>query len=134
MTIAFFTIIILIIVVAVASEITRRKRIASSTAVEAGREYPNNYHVLGVGYYHAASKLWFPFAWNEYREGRGYYWDGNWSAIPDLRLVLKSTPSTEEVERVNQAWRKADPDRSQQFWNAVERDGFGIAIRRSEGS
>lgn len=49
-------------------------------------------------------------------------------------MVLKSTPSPSEVDRVNQEWRKADPDRAQRFWNTVEQQGFGTAIRRSEGS
>jgi hypothetical protein len=104
------------------------------SVVKIGVEYPNNFHVLGVGFYHAASRKWFPNAWNEFRESRGYYWDGQWNGQPDTRLTVKSMPEAPEVERVNQAWRDADPDRTQRFWNSVERDGFGIAIYRSEGS
>jgi hypothetical protein len=89
---------------------------------------------MGVGYYHAASLRWFPHPWNEYREGRGYYWNGIWNSTPDQRMVQKSTPPVSEVERVNQEWRKADPDRTRQFWEIVDREGFGTAIRRSEGS
>src|SRR6267154_2747389 len=72
------------------------RRLASMSAVNAGVEYPNNHHVLGVGYYHAASQRWFPQPWNEYREGRGYYWNGNWNSTPDQRMVLKSTPPLAE--------------------------------------
>ena len=102
--------------------------------VKAEVEYPNNFHVLGVGFYHAASKRWFPYAWNEYREDRGYYWDGVWNRTADQRTVAKSNPSASETDRVNQEWRKADPDRTRQFWSDVDREGFGTAIRRSEGS
>jgi len=110
------------------------RRLASMSAVNPGVEYPNNHHVLGVGYYHAASQRWFPQPWNEYREGRGYYWNGMWNTTPDQRMVLKSTPSVAEVERVNAEWRKADPERARRFWDSVEHEGFGTAIRRSEGS
>jgi hypothetical protein len=54
--------------------------------------------------------------------------------MPDQKMVSKSMPSSSEVERVNQEWRKADPDSARRFWAAVEREGFGTAIRRSEGS
>lgn len=112
----------------------RDRKFARMSIVEPGVEYPNNHHVMGVGYYHAASLRWCRHPWNEYREGRGYYWNEVWNSAPDQRMVLKSLPSAAEVERVNQEWRKADPDRTQRFWETVEREGFGTAIRRSEGS
>jgi hypothetical protein len=121
-------------VLALFSGAFRRRKFARMSAVNPGVEYPNNHHVMGVGYYHAASQKWFPHPWNEYREGRGYYWDGLWNATPDQRMVPKSTPPVNEVDRVNQEWRIADPDRSRLFWETVEHEGFGTAIRRSEGS
>lgn len=125
---------VVILVIAVSSNILRRRKLATMTVVSPGVEYPNNHHVMGVGYYHAAAQRWLSHPWNEYRENRGYYWDGAWHATPDQRMVLKSTPSASEVDRVNQEWRNADPDRAQRFWNTVEQQGFGTAIRRSEGS
>jgi|SRR4051812_13126823 hypothetical protein len=112
----------------------RRRKFARMSAVNPGVEYPNNHHVMGVGYYHAGFQKWFPQPWNEYREGRGYYWNGMWNRTPDQRMVLKSTPPEAEVQRVNAEWRRADPDCALKFWNTVEREGFGTAIRRSEGS
>ena len=114
--------------------ISRQRKLAKMSVVQPGVEYPNNHHVMGVGYYHVASQRWFPHPWNEYRENRGYYWNGTWNMTPDQRMVLKSPALVSEVERVNQAWRKADPDRSRRFWETVEHEGFGTAIRRSEGS
>lgn len=122
------------ICIVVLSNVAQRRKLAGMSVVNAGVEYPNNHHVMGVGYYHAASERWFRYPWNEYREGRGYYWNGAWNATPDQRMVLKSTPPAGEVERVNQAWRDADPDRARRFWETVEHEGFGTAIRRSEGS
>src|SRR5690242_15461013 len=91
-------------------EFLRRRKFASMSAVNSGMEYPNNHHVLGVGYYHAVCHVWYPHPWNEYREDRGYYWKGTWNREPDQRMVAKSMPSVSEVERVNREWRKADPD------------------------
>jgi hypothetical protein len=122
------------ILIAIVSGTLRQRKLATMTAVNPGVEYPNNHHVMGVGYYHAAVHRWFTHPWNEYREDRGYYWDGAWHATPDQRMVLKSAPSASEVDRVNQQWRGADPERARQFWNTVEQQGFGTAIRRSEGS
>jgi hypothetical protein len=53
-------IIILVVVIVSFSEFQRRRKLASMSVVKLGVEYPNNHHVLGVGYYHAASQLWFP--------------------------------------------------------------------------
>jgi hypothetical protein len=125
---------VLIVSIAVLTGWQRRRKLARLSVVKSGVDYPNNHHVLGVGYFHAASGLWYPYPWNEYRENRGYYWNGIWNRDPDQRMVLKSMPTASEVERVNQEWRKADPDRVRQFWAAVEYEGFGTAIRRSEGS
>jgi hypothetical protein len=126
--------IIVAIGLVVLSHISRGRKFEKMSAVKPGVEYPNNHHVMGVGYYHAASQSWFTHPWNEYREDRGYYWNGTWNPVPDQRMVLKSVPPASEVDRVNRAWRKADPDRTGRFWETVEREGFGTAIRRSEGS
>jgi hypothetical protein len=127
-------IIVLGIVIAAFNEYRRRCKLALMSIVTPEVEYPNNHHVLGVGYYHAASQLWFTHPWNEYREDRGYYWDGTWNRVPDQRMVAKSKPAPGEIERVNVEWRKADPDSTRRFWATVDREGFGTAIRRSEGS
>jgi hypothetical protein len=127
-------VIAVVVGIAVISNIMRQRKLATMTIVRHEAEYPNNHHVMGVGYYHAASQKWFPTPWNEYREDRGYYWDGSWHSTPDQRVVFKSVPASSEIDRVNQEWRKADPNLSRQFWNTVEQQGFGTAIRRSEGS
>src|ERR1043166_7695253 len=101
---------IVAVCIAVFSEVFRRRKFARMNAVNPGVEYPNNHHVMGVGYYHAASQRWLPHPWNEYREGRGYYWNGMWNPTPDQKMVSKSTPPASEVERANRDWRKADAD------------------------
>jgi hypothetical protein len=130
----FFGIIVLIMISAVIAPFVRRRKFATMTVVKEGVEYYNNHHVLGVGYYHATDRKWNLHPWNEYREGQGFYWDGVWRAGPDLRQVASSTPHAAEIARVNEAWRKADPDKMKAFWSSVERFGFGAAVDRSEGS
>ena len=130
----FFLFLIVGFAIAVIAGVMHRSKFAKMVVVRSGVEYPNNHHVLGVGYYHAAARCWYPHPWNEFRETQGYYWDGTWHQNPDQRMVLKSAPSESEINRVNQEWRNADPDRMQRFWNTVERQGFGTALRRSEGS
>jgi|SRR3954470_5684772 hypothetical protein len=130
----FPSIVIVVVTFGVLSLIYRRRKFDKLSAVNPDVEYPNNHHVMGVGYYHAAAQRWCPNPWNEYREGRGYYWNGTWNPTPDQSMVPKSMPEASEVERVNREWRRADPDRTRQFWDTVEHEGFGTAIRRSEGS
>jgi hypothetical protein len=132
--IIFVGIVVLTVCFGLFGEVLRRRKLAGMIVVNPSVEYPNNHHVMGVGYYHAASQKWFPQPWNEYREGRGYYWNGVWSTTPDQRTVLKSVPPASETERVNQEWRNANPDHARRFWETVEHQGFGTAIRRSEGS
>jgi hypothetical protein len=112
----------------------RRHRFAKMTIVQEGKEYPNNHHVFGVGYYHAANRCWWVHPWNEFRERHGYYWDGVWHAEPDQRQCASSAPDPAEITRVNELWRKADPDQMQRFWKDVDEFGFGIATSRREGS
>jgi hypothetical protein len=96
--------------------------------------YPNNHHVLGVGYYHAAGGSWHVHPWNEFREGMGYFWDGEWHAEPDIRQVAASVPKPGEIDRVNSVWRAAGPGRAEKFWSDVDRFGFGTAIGRRHGA
>lgn len=110
------------------------RRLRTRTIVEPLKKYPNNHHVMGVGYYHAAHQRWHATPWNEFREGQGYYWDGEWHETPDDRQIPESTPGAAELHRVNEAWRRAGPQRVSEFWKDVERFGFGTAIGRRTGS
>ena len=110
------------------------RRLSKLTVVEPLRHYVNNHHVLGVGYYHATHQRWHPTPWNEFREGKGYYWDGEWHESPDDRQMASSVPNPAELTRVNEAWRQARPRRTSEFWDEVDRFGFGTAIGRRTGS
>ncbi|OAI56206.1 hypothetical protein AYO49_00965 [Verrucomicrobiaceae bacterium SCGC AG-212-N21] len=104
----------------------QRRLLESMRAVAPGHEYENNEYIIGVGYFHATACKWYPHAWNEFDEGRGYYWDGTWHEDPDQRMVASGIPDDEEVSRANAAWRKTNaPD--------IDRNGFGRSTSRTEG-
>jgi hypothetical protein len=127
------TILVLILALGSWSEWRRRRELANRCIIVPGRPYPNNHHVFGVGYFHATSRAWYPLAWNEFHEDRGYYWDGSWHSEPDQRLIGEAIPDGSEIDRVNSAWRAGDPDAMKAFYDDVVRSGFGTALRRREG-
>lgn len=108
-------------------KVKRIKEASGKLVVNEGTAYPNNHQVMGVGFYHASSRRWFVLPWNEFQEGRGYYWDGEWHAEPDQRRVAPTVPDAEEVARVNKEWRREEISH-------IERFGFGSSERRSQGS
>jgi hypothetical protein len=130
---SIFAAMMLLFIVAQVRAILEQRELRRRSIVE-WKEYPNNHHVLGVGYYHATDRRWHVSPWNEFREDRGYYWDGAWHDTPDVRQVASSVPDADEILRVNEAWRKAGPTTAANFWAEVDRNGFGTAIGRRQGS
>ena len=100
--------------------------------------YPDNHHVPGVGYYHAAFGRWYPLPWNEFREGKGFYYGGEWHADPAPATPEMTVPDAEHIHEVNLRWRQACPEKMGGIWDDVERNGFGQAVEsiesRSRGS
>lgn len=65
-----------------------------------------------------------------FHEEKGYYWDGEWHAKPDVLEETTSTPTKMEIDRVNARWRKTliyGPEE-------VDRLGFGTGTFRTRGS
>lgn len=86
--------------------------------VSAENVYTNNYHVPGVGYYHAPYRAFFSLPYNHYDPTRQrYFYGGQWSAIPALNLTNISSP-TEAVASFAEAQR-----------TDVSRGGFGSTSR-----
>lgn len=123
-----------LILFSVWSDWRESERLKNAVVVNPAQKYPNNHHVIGVGYYHATCRMWHRHPWNEFREGIGYFWDGKWDAEPDMRQVPFSEPDKAEIDRVNQLWREANPESMRRFWADVERGGFGYAVSRTRGS
>src|SRR5258708_32033217 len=52
------------------------------------RDYENNTYIAGLGYYHAYHHWWYPYPWNYYMPGFGYYGGGGWGASPGNQIFF----------------------------------------------
>src|SRR5580698_8030992 len=52
----------------------------------------NNTYVAGHGYWHAPYHSWYPYPYNYYRPGFGYYYGGSYFDHPDLSPIHISSP------------------------------------------
>ena len=84
------------------SELARlRQALGSGSAVE---EYPNDYYVQGMGYYHAPHHSFFPYRFNSYDPGRGYYYGGSWWPTASPSTVRSSSPSGSTMANLKRAF------------------------------
>lgn len=62
--------------------------------ISAQSVYVNDYHVAGVGYYHAPFHRFFSYPYNYYDAIRGmYYFGGFWASLPHRSPVNISSPT-----------------------------------------
>jgi hypothetical protein len=80
-----------------------------ATIVEADQPYANNHFISGVGFYHAPFGGWFPFPYNRYEAGRGYFAGGSYHQSKHESAVRESRPDSSTVSQINQRWRVANP-------------------------
>jgi len=66
---------------------------------------PNNFHLAGVGYYHAAARDFFPHPYG-FSDTRGWYVNGSWELNPGPDLVADSAPGPEALKKVEAALEK----------------------------
>jgi hypothetical protein len=52
----------------------------------------NNTYVAGRGYWHAPFYDWYPYPYNYFRPGYGYYHGGMYSSEPQLSTITSSAP------------------------------------------
>jgi hypothetical protein len=65
----------------------------------------NNFHLEGVGYYHAAARDFFPHPYGFEQDGK-WYANGVWQARPGPDSVADSRPSPEALKKVEAALEK----------------------------
>ena len=65
-------------------------------------EVANNFHIAGVGYYHANKNDFFDYPYNFERDGR-WFIDGVWDNFPSYAEVPASRPSKEALKKVDDA-------------------------------
>jgi hypothetical protein len=61
----------------------------------------NDTYVAGRGYYHAPFHAFFPFPYNHYSPGVGYYRGGQFHSQPDLRVPPPTQPGRSFATRDN---------------------------------
>ncbi len=77
-----------------------RQLMGSGTVAD---EYPNNAYVPGMGYYHASHHAFFPYSYNYYDAGRGYYYGGSWWPRASPSTVRSSSPSPSVASQLRRA-------------------------------
>jgi hypothetical protein len=56
--------------------------------------YTNNFHVPGVGYYHAPFRAWYPLPYNHFDpKTRRYFYGGQWGEVPFETITNLSSPT-----------------------------------------
>jgi len=62
------------------------------------KEEDNNSYVPGLGYYHAVHRSWYPYPFDYYYSGFGYYRGGYWNDFPSNGVIpTRSKPDWKSV-------------------------------------
>ena len=89
----------------------------------------NDTYIEGRGYYHAPFHAWYPFPYNFYSPGIGYYRGGSYHAQPDLVVPKPSYPG----KSMNAAAVSSDRENVNRggFTRSSTRSGSGWGFRSS---
>lgn len=97
-----------------------------------GGEVPNNFHLEGVGYYHAGAHDFFPEAFGTARDGK-YFVNGMWQANPPpVEEIPPSRPTPDALKKVLAALEKEQKEEQQTAGTGGtvhhhhHRSGFGV--------
>jgi hypothetical protein len=71
---------------------SRRDEQPKSAAARDSQVVTNDTYIEGRGYYHAPFHAWYPFPYNFYSPGVGYYRGGTYYAQPDLTIPKPTYP------------------------------------------
>lgn len=68
-------------------------------SVSAENVYTNNFHLPGVGYYHAPFRDWFYLPYNHFDpQTQRYYYGGHWEKEPMQNFTNISSPTRQAAE------------------------------------
>lgn len=102
-------------------------KLDSQHALLKAGEVSNNFHMEGVGYYHAARHDFFPQPYN-LRAGDGrYFVDGSWQASPGPDYVPASRPSPDALQRVDAALTLARKEEEKAGGNTTSNQSSGFS-------
>lgn len=69
-----------------------------SAALSQENFYTNNFHVPGVGYYHAPFRAWYALPYNHFDpQAKRYFYGGQWGATPFETITNISQPTAQAV-------------------------------------
>lgn len=70
-----------------------------ASQISTNNVYTNNQYIPRVGYYHAPFNSWYPYPYNYFSPGYGYFHGGTWALQPHAGGAMSSMPSTPAVAR-----------------------------------
>jgi len=112
-------------------------RYSSYPGYPTGTNVTNNTYVSGLGYYHAPYHDWFPYPYNYYRPGYGFFHGGLYSPAPFVSDVAASAPPSPAAFRTGGGGvSHAGSAGSDAFGHSsgISRGGFGSIGHGSIGS
>ncbi|MEO6003835.1 MAG: hypothetical protein ABIZ04_04785 [Opitutus sp.] len=103
---------------------------AADQAAKDAPEQDNNTYTPGLGYYHSPFGAWYPFPFNFFQSGRGYFYGGNWHEQRFTGPVpMRSRPSPAGWSAARSAFRGSTGGNvspgSSTSPSSVIRGGFG---------
>ena len=116
---------VLVLSGAILSGCSRREE--SAKAAKDPQTLTNDTYIAGRGYYHSPFHGFFPFPYNYYAPGMGYYRGGRYHGQPDVNIPRPTLPGRASAPDVMQA--RAERERMQaqaqkQQSKSVRRGGF----------
>jgi hypothetical protein len=73
---------------------------SGSNSISADAYYTNNYHIAGVGYYHAPFRAWYSMPFNHYDVGtKRYFFGGTWATAPYQSITNISAPTSAAAQQ-----------------------------------
>lgn len=82
------------------------------TTLMSGR-VPNNFHVPGVGYYHAEARDFFPYAYDHKGADGQHYINGKWEYFSKPAEVTSSEPTVAALKKVDAALAEKEKEEDQ---------------------
>jgi hypothetical protein len=109
---------------AILSGCTRREETAKPA--KDPQTLTNDTYIAGRGYYHSPFHGFFPFPYNYYSPGMGYYRGGRYHTQPDLKLPRPTAPGRASAPDVMQARaeRQRTQSQMQKQTHSARRGGF----------
>lgn len=96
------------------------------TAGDYSQSLTNNTFRTGYGYWHAPYRSWYPYPYNSYWPGRGYYHGGLYTEQPYVSVITSSQPTVSGSSGGgSRNWFHSTSSGSSHSSGSISRGGFG---------